>query len=85
MQWRNITSKTIQQTIRTDKDTTTDNMSTGTTIDAKDMEEEVNSLGIATTDRVNPSSASPIIKRVIGMQTIHTRTELISIYVLTVG
>ena len=55
------------------------------TTDAQVMEEEVDSLGIATTDRVDPSSASHVIKRVIGTQTIHTRTELISNYVLTTG
>ena len=43
-----------------------DDMSAGTTIDAQATEEEVDSLEIATTDRVDPSSASPVIKRVIG-------------------
>ena len=67
------------------KDTMVDDMSVGMTIDAQAMEEEVDSLGIATTDHVNQSSASPVIKRVIGTQTIHTRTELISNSVLTMG
>ena len=49
-------------------------MSIGTTIDAQAMEEEVDSLGITTHDRVDPSSASHVTKRVIGMQTVHTRT-----------
>ena len=62
-----------------------DDMSTGMTIDAQATKEEVDSLGIVTTDRVDPSNASPVIKRVIGMQTVHTRTELISNSVLTVG
>ena len=84
MQWCNITSKTIQQMIRTDKDTTADNMSTDTTIDAKDMEEEVDSLGIATHDRVDLPSVSHVTKKVTGMQTIHTRIGLISNSVPTV-
>ena len=85
MQWRNIRSKTIHQTIRTDKDTMVDDMNTGTTTDARVMEEEVNSLGITTTNRVDPSSDSHVIKRVIGMQTVHTRIELISNSIVTAG
>ena len=84
MQWCNIMSKTIQQIIRMDKDTTADNMSSGTTIDAKDMEEEVDSLGIVTHDRVDLPSASHVTKKVTSMQTVHTRTGLISNSVPTV-
>ena len=61
-----------------------DDMSAGTTIDAQAMEEEVDSLGIATHDRVDPSSASHVTKKVTGMQTVHTRTGLISNSVPTV-
>ena len=85
MQWRNITSKTIQQMIRMDRDTTAGDMSASTTIDTQAMEEEVDSLGIVTPHCVNPFSASHVIKRVISTQTVHTRTELISNSVLTVG
>ena len=85
MQWHNIMSKKIQEMIRMDKDTTVDDMSTGTTIDAKDMEEEVDSLGIETTDHVTPSSASHVIKRDIDMQTVHIRIELISNSILIMG
>ena len=67
------------------KDTMVNDMSFGTTIGAQATEEEVDSLGIATTDRVDPSSASHVIKRVIGTQTIHIKTKLISNSVLTVG
>ena len=67
------------------KDMMVDDMSVSTTIDAQDAEEEVDSLGITTTGHVNPSNASLVIKRVIGMHTVHTRTELISNSVLTVG
>ena len=70
-------SKSIKKTLRTDKDTMTDNMSASTTIDAKVTEEEVASLGIATYDRVDPPSASHATKKVTGTQTVHTRTELI--------
>ena len=66
-------------------DTMVDDMSTGMTIDAQDTEEEVDSLGIATTDRVDPSSALHVIKRDIGMQTVHINIELISNFVLTMG
>ena len=43
-----------------------DDTSADTTIDAQAMEEEVDSLEIETTDRVDASSASLVIKRVIG-------------------
>ena len=59
------------------RDTMVDNMSTGTTIDVQAMESEVDSLGIETTDRVDPFSASHVTKRVIDTQTVHTRIGLI--------
>ena len=68
--------------IKMDEDTMVDDMSVDMAIDAKAMEEEVDSLGIETTDRVNPSSALHVIKRDTGMQTVHTRTELTSNFVL---
>ena len=77
MQWHNITSKTIHQMIKMDKDTMADDMSAGTTIDTKVTEEEVDSLGIVTYDRVDPPSASHATKKVTGTQTVHTRTKLI--------
>ena len=43
----------------------------------EDMEVEVDSLGIATTDHVDPSNVSHAIKKVTDMQTAYTRTELI--------
>ena len=45
------------------------------TTDVEDMEVEVNSLGIATTDHVGPSNVSRATKKVIAMQTAHTRKE----------
>ena len=59
--------------------------SAGMTIDVQATEEEVDSLGIETTSRIDPSSALHVIKRDIGMQTVHIKIELISNFVLTVG
>ena len=84
MQWCNITSKTIHQMIRTDKDTTADDMSAGMTTDARVMEEEVDSLGIMTYVRVDQPSASHATKKFTSTQTVHTRIELILNYVHTV-
>ena len=67
------------------RDMMVDDTSASMTIDLQDMEEEVDSLGIVTTDRVDPSSALHVIKRDIGMQTIHIKIELISNSVLTMG
>ena len=68
--------------IRMDKDMMVNDMSAGTTIDAKDMEEEVDSLGITTTDHIDPSNALHVTRRDISMQIVHTRTELTSNFVL---
>ena len=51
-------------------------MSVGSTTDKEDMEVEVDSLGIATTDHVSPSNVSRAIKKVTVTQAVHTRTEL---------
>ena len=61
-----------------------DDTSIDTTIDVQAMEEEVYSLGIVTTDHIDPSSALHVIKRDIGMQTVHIKTELTSNFVLIV-
>ena len=61
-----------------------DDTSTGTTIDVEAMEEEVDSLGIMTTDHVDPSSALHVIRRDISMQTVRIKTELISNFVCIV-
>ena len=50
--------------------------------DVEAMEVEVDSLGIEKTDHVDPSNALHVIRRDIGMQTIHTRIELTSNFVL---
>ena len=49
-------------------------MSIGSTINVEDMEVEVDSLGITTIDHVGPSNVLRAIKKVIDMQTAHTRT-----------
>ena len=68
-------SKIIPMT-RMGKDTKADDMSVGTTIDDKGLEEEVDSSGIATYDRVDLPSASSAIKKGTDVQTVRTRTEL---------
>ena len=70
--------------IRTDKDTTTDDMSVGMIINAKATEEEVDSLGIVTYAHAEKPSASHVTKKVTSMQIVHTRTGLISNSVPTV-
>ena len=59
-------------------------MSTGMTIDMEATEVEFDSLEIETTDHVDPSNALHVIRRDIDMQTVHTRTELTSNFVLIV-
>ena len=50
------------------------NMSTGLTNDVEDMEVDVASLGIATTDLADPSNVSHATKKDSDMETVHTRT-----------
>ena len=59
---------------RTGKDTKADDMSAGMTIDAKGTEDEGDSSGIVTYDRVDPPSALYVIKKGTNTQTVHTRT-----------
>ena len=59
------------------KDTKAIDMSSISITVGEDMEVEVDSLGIATTDHVDLSSVSHAIKKVTDMQTSHTRTESI--------
>ena len=62
MQWRKAMSKIIPMT-RTRNDTKAENMSVGTKIDDKGLEEEVDSLEIATSDHIDLASASSAIKK----------------------
>ena len=50
--------------------------STGSTTEVEDMEVEVNSMGIVTTDHVDPSNVSHATKKFTDIQTTHTRIEL---------
>ena len=59
-------------------------MSVGSTTIVEDMQFEVDSLGIRTTDHIVPSNVSHATKKVIDMQTTHTRTEPIQNFVLAV-
>ena len=65
----------MHQMIRTIKDTKVEDTSTGMTIDVEAMEVEVDSLGIKTTDHVDPSIVSHAIKKVTDMQIAHSRSE----------
>ena len=62
--------------IRTIKDTKVEDMSTGMTIDVEAMEVKVDSLGIETTNHVDPSNVLHVIRRDTDMQIVHTRTGL---------
>ena len=68
-------SKAIQTTTM-DKEPTADDMNVGTTIDDRDMKEEVDSSGIAIYELVNPHNASSAIKKGTYVHTVRTRTEL---------
>ena len=58
--------------------------SVGMTIDVEATKDEVDSLGIETTDHVNPSNALHVIRSDIVMQTVHIKAELTSNFVLIV-
>ena len=77
-------SKTTHQMIRTIKDTNVEYTSVGMTIDVEATKVEVDSMEIKTTDHVDPSNALHIIRRDIGIQTVHIKTELTSNFVLIV-
>ena len=62
---------------RAGKDTKVDDISAGTTIDDKGLEEEVDSSGIVTYNRVALTNALYVIKKGTDTPTVHTRTGLI--------
>ena len=76
--------KTTYQMIRTIRDMKFEDMSVGMTIDVEAMEVKVDSLEIETTDHIDPSNSLHVIRRDIGMQTVHIKTELTSNFVLIV-
>ena len=70
------TSEAMIKTSQIIKYMKADDMSTGSTTVVEDMEVEVDSLEIATTDHIGPSNVSLVTRKEIDMQTVHTRTEL---------
>ena len=82
MQLHKIMSKTTYQMIITIVDMKVEDTSVGMIIDVEATEVKVDSLEIKTTDHVDPSNALHVIRRDIGMQTIHIKTELTSNFVL---
>ena len=60
-------SKAMLKTNKIIKGTKVVDMSVGSTINVEDMEVEVDSLEIATTDHVSPSNVSRATKKVIDM------------------
>ena len=83
-QLHKVMNKTTRQTIRTIKDTKVEDTSTGMKINVEVMEVKVDSLGIETTDQADPSNVLHVIRRDIGMQTIHIKIEMNSNFVLIV-
>ena len=71
-------NKVMLKVNRIIKGTVVVDMSTSLTTDVEDMEVEVevDSLGIATTNHVGPFNVSRATKKVTNMQTVHTRIEL---------
>ena len=65
MQLHKVMSKTTRRMIRTIRDAMVEDTSTGMTIDVEDMEVEVevDYLGIETTDHIDPSNVSHVIRR----------------------
>ena len=82
MQLHKIMSKKTYQMIKMVRDMKVGDTSISVTIDVEATEDEVDSLGIATTDHVNPSNALHVIRRDIGMQIVNIKTELTSNFVL---
>ena len=69
------TSDAMIKTNRIIKDMKAVDMSASSTTIVDDMEVEVDSWGIVTINHVGPSSVLDAIKKVINMQTVHTRTK----------
>ena len=84
MQLHKIMSKTTYRMIKTIRDMKVEYTSAGMTVNVEATEVEVDSPEIKTTDHVDPSNALHVIRRDIGMQTVHTRIELTSNFVLVV-
>ena len=66
----------MHKTTRIIKDTKSIDTNATSTIDGEDMEVEVDSLGIETTDHVGPSNVSHVTRKDTDMHNVHTRTGL---------
>ena len=78
-------NETMHKTTKIIKGTKVVDTSVGSITDVEDMEFEIDSMGIETTDHVVPSNVSHVTMKDTDMQTIHTRTGLISNSVPTLG
>ena len=74
--YRTMNNKTMHKMTRIIKDTKVVDMNAASTTDVEDMEVEVDSPGIETTDHVGPSNVSHVTRKDTDMQTVHTRTKL---------
>ena len=70
-----ITSEAMIKMNRRIKDMKAVDMSSSSTTVMEDMEVKVDSLGIPAADHTSPSNVSHATKKVIDMQTSHTRIE----------
>ena len=73
---RTMNNETMHKTTKIIKDTKVVDTNATSTTDVEDMEVEVDSPGIETTDHVGPSNVSHVTRKDTDMQTIHTRTGL---------
>ena len=75
-QLHKVMRKNTRETIKTIKDTKVEDTSTGMTTDVEAMEVKVDSLGIETTDHIDPYNVSHVTRKDTDMQTVHTRIGL---------
>ena len=73
---RTMSNVTMHKTTKIIKDTKVVDTNATSTTDVEDMEVEVNSQGIDTTNHVIPSNVSHVTRKNTDMQTVHTRTGL---------
>ena len=84
MQLHKIMRKTTYQMIKIIRDMKVKDTSASMTINMEAMEVKVDSLEIKTIDHIDLSNALHVIRRDIGMHTVHIKTELTSNFVLIV-
>ena len=71
-----MNNETMHKMTRIIKDTKVVDTNVASTTNVEDMEVEVDSPGIETTDHVGPSNVSPVTRKDTDMQTFDTTTEL---------